>query len=275
MTEQMTEQAAPAEAAVQADAPAPQAWTPDVEEKARDWGWKAPEEWKGELPPGYIDDPGRFLERFAKLPPVQRLERKLEEVQTSSADAIRKIEAVAARQIERERQAHQEALAKIKADKVAAVEVGDVDAYKALEAREEAVRKQMPAPEAQQSAVPDNHRAAIEQWSVGKDWFKKDPVMTQAAAVLYGQAQAEGLTDPGAILAKVDAEMAKRFTQLAKAAPVETVEAGLTFGGGSASSPFEKLPKDAKDAFRRFVEKGVFKDTKEDRAIYAEDYNAA
>jgi hypothetical protein len=166
-------------------------------------------------------------------------------------------------------------LAKIKADKVAAVEVGDIDAYKALEAREEVVRKQ--APDVQKAeAVPDNHRAAIEQWSVDKPWFKADKIKTNAAAVLYGEAQQSGLTDPAAILAYVDREMGKQFAALAPKAPqVETVEAGLTFGSSSQASPFEKLPKDAKEAFRRFVEKGVFKDTKEDRAIYAEDYNAA
>ena len=263
MTEEVT-QAAPVEAPAQVEAPK---WSPDVETEARALGWKAPDEWKGEIPSGYIDDPNRYLERAENFTPFRKLKEQ-------NAEALRKIEAVAARQVERERQAHQDALSKIKAEKVAAVEVGDIDAYKAADAREEALRKQAPdAPKPE--AVPDNHRVAIEQWSVGKDWFKRDPIMTQAAAVLYGQAQAEGLTDPQAILAKVDAEMAKRFTTLAKPAPVETVEAGLTFGSASQSSPFEKLPKDAKEAFRRFVEKGVFKDTKEDRAQYAEDYNAA
>jgi hypothetical protein len=264
MTEQMTEQAAPSEAAVQSDAPK---WAPEIETEARALGWKAPDEWKGEIPSGYIDDPNRYLERAENFTPFRKARELADE-------RFRRLESVAAKQVERERAAHQAELAKIKTDKIAAVEIGDVDAYKALETREETVRKQAPDAAPTEPAVPDNHRAAIEKWSVGNDWFKKDPVMTQAAAMLYGQAQQDGLTDPGAILARVDAEMAKRFTGLAKATPVESVEGGLTFGSGSVSSPFEKLPKDAKDAFRRFVEKGVFKDSKEDRAIYAEDYNA-
>lgn len=266
MTEEVT-LAAPVEAPAQVDAPAPK-WSPDVEAEARALGWKPPDEWKGDLPPaGIIDDPARYLERAENFAPFRKLKEQ-------NAEALRRIEAVAAKQVERERAAHQEALAKIKADKIAAVEVGDIDAYKALEKREEAVRSQ--APDAKSEAVPDNHRAAIEQWSVNKPWFKADPIKTQAAAIIYGQAQQSGLTDPGAILAYVDREMSKQFADLApKATPVETVEAGLTFGSGSVASPFEKLPKDAKDAFRRFVEKGVFKDTKEDRAQYAEDYNAA
>jgi hypothetical protein len=49
----------------------------------------------------------------------------------------------------------------------------------------------------------------------------------------------------------------------------------LTFGGGNSSAgAFDKLPKQAKDAYLRFVERGVYdKDTKENRAQYAEDYN--
>ena len=264
MTEQMTEQAAPSEAAVQGDSPK---WTPEIETEARALGWKSSDEWKGEIPSGYIDDPNRYLERAENFTPFRKAREQADE-------RFRKLESVAAKQVERERAAHQAELAKIKTDKIAAVEIGDVDAYRTLEAREETVRKQAPDATPAEPAVPDNHRAAIEKWSVGNDWFKKDPVMTQAAAMLYGQAQQEGLTDPGAILAKVDAEMAKRFSGLAKAAPVESVEGGLTFGSGSVASPFEKLPKDAKAAFARFVEKGVFKETKEDRAQYAEDYNA-
>ncbi len=267
MTEEVT-QAAPSEAAVtEPTTPAPK-WAPDVETEARALGWKAPDEWKGEIPSGYIDDPNRYLERAESFAPFRKLREQ-------TNDALRKVEAVAAKQLERERAAHANELATIKAQKAAAVETGDIDAYKALDKQEDKLREAAPdVPK--QSAVPDNHRVAIEGWSVNKPWFKKDRVKTQAAAVIYGEAQAEGLTDPSAILARVDAEMARQFAELApKPAPVESVEGGLTFGSSSVASPFEKLPKDAKDAFRRFVEKGVFKDTKEDRAIYAEDYNAA
>lgn len=265
MTEETTTQAAPSEAAVQTDAPK---WAPETETEARALGWKAPDEWKGEVPAGYIDDPTRYLERAENFTPFRKLREQ-------NAEALRKIEAVASKQMERERANHAAELADIKARKHAAAETGDIDAYKALDKQEDRLREA--APDAtKQSAVPDDHRSAIEQWSVDKPWFKADPIKTQAAAMIYGQAQKSGLTDPKAILAFVDKEMANQFADLrAKAPVIETVEAGLNFGGGSQSSPFEKLPKDAKDAFRRFVEKGVFKDTKEDRAIYAEDYNAA
>lgn len=265
MTEETTVQAAPVEATAP-EITTPK-WSPDVETEARALGWKAPDEWKGEIPSGYIDDPSRYLERAENFTPFRKMREQVEE-------KFRKLEAVTAKQLERERAQHQEALAKVKADKMAAVEVGDVDAFKALEKREDALRQSAPE-EPKQSGVPDEHRSAIERWSVDKAWFKSDPIKTQAAVILYGEASDKGLTDPAAILAYVDKGMASKFADMAPRAAVEAVEGGLTFGSGSVASPFEKLPKDAKDAFRRFVEKGVFKDTKEDRAQYAEDYNAA
>lgn len=272
MTEEVT-QAAPVEAAVQPDAPK---WAPEVETEARALGWKAPDEWKGEVPAGYIDDPNRYLERAESFAPFRKLKERLETTEKATQESLRKIEAVAAKTLERERAQFAAQLESIKQQKVAAVEVGDVDAYKALERREEQVRQAMPEAQPQQDPVPQDHRSAIEQWSVGKNWFRQDKVKTLAATALYGEAQEKGMTDPKAILAFVDQEMSKQFADLAPKQPQATmVEGGLTFGGGSQASAFEKLPKDAKDAFRRFVEKGVFKDTKEDRQQYAEDYDAA
>lgn len=274
MTEEVT-QAAPVEAAVSESTPEAPKWAPEVEMEARALGWKPPEEWKGDAPPtGIIDDPARYLERAESFGPFRKLKEQ-------NAEALRRIEAVAARQLERERQQHQATLDRIKAEKIAAVEVGDVDKYKALETREDAIRKQAPAEMAPQQA-PSEEIAAIDAWRKDRPWFGKDApdfnlLLSQKAAEVYGLAVQNGITSYKDRLAFVDSQMATAHPELyrKKAAPVENVEAGLTFGSASASSPFEKLPKDAKDAFRRFVEKGVFKDTKEDRAQYAEDYNAA
>jgi hypothetical protein len=153
------------------------------------------------------------------------------------------------------------------------VEVGDVAEFQRLEKQQAELVKEARQPQ-QQDAVPPDHRAAIDQWRVGKDWFQKDKAMTVDAVQFYGEAEAQGYSDPKAILTYVDQKMAAKYATLApkQSAPVE---AGLTFGGNAAASGFEKLPKDAKDAFQRFVKQGLFQDTKEGRAAYAEDYNAA
>ncbi len=273
MTEETTTQAAPVEAAVQTDAPK---WAPEAEQEARALGWKAPDEWKGDVPAGYIDDPTRYLERAESFAPFRKIKEKLGEVEKNTSESLRRIEEVTARTVQRERERHAAELAKIKADKLAAVEVGDTQAFKALDAQEERIRKEMQPVEAPQSAVPDVHRVAIEGWAVERPWFKKDIVKTQAAATFYGEAQKDGLTDPGAILKFVDRRMSETFADLApKPARDAAVESGLTLGTGVKAGTFDTLPRDAKDAFQRFVERGVVEDTKEARAQWAEDYNAA
>lgn len=267
----MDEQTATPEAAT----PDAAKWTPDTETEARALGWKAPDEWKGEIPSGYIDDPSRYLERAESFAPFRKIREKMSEMEKTTQDVLHRIEATATKQIERERAESKAAIEAIKAQKLQAVEVGDTDTFKALDRREDQIRAGM-QDQAKPSAVPDNHRTAIEAWSQEKPWFKADPIKTQAAVILYGQASQRGMSDPAAILAFVDSEMGKQFADMAPKRPAsESVEAGLTFGAGpSQTGGFEKLPKDAKDAFRRFVDKGVFKDTKEDRLQYAEDYNA-
>lgn len=264
MTDEVQQVAAPETAAPETPRPTP-AWDPEIESIARDWGWKSPEEWKGEPTPGYIDNPERYVEKYERLPVVQRLKKEIQETRRLSE----KTQEALSRSFERELQSR---MAELQAQKVQAVEVGDVDKFKAIERQQAELSKQATKQEA--DVTPD-HRVAIEQWSVGKDWFRNDPVKTQAAVVLYGQAQQQGYSDPKAILAFVDQEMSKRFADMAPKQAVTPVEAGLTFGGGSQATSFDKLPKDAKDAFQRFVKQGLFKDTKEGRAAYAEDYNAA
>jgi hypothetical protein len=271
MTEEATTQVPPAEPS------APQ-WTPEVEEQARAWGWKSPDEWKGELPPTYIDNPERYVERAKSYLPVRKIEEELIAVKNSVDERVRKVETVLSRAHERERAALVAQIEQIKAEKVAAVEVGDVDRFKALEKREDALRKDAEAPQEQQRQpeVPQEHRTAIDTWRVDKPWFQTDAIKTQAAVIYYGEAEAKGIREPQAILRYVDMQMAKQFRDIGEQVVAKSqVEAGLTFGGGSTASAYDKLPADAKEAFKRFAAKGIFPDTKEGRAAYAEDYNAA
>jgi hypothetical protein len=127
--------------------------------------------------------------------------------------------------------------------------------------------------------VPPDHKVAIDGWAVGKDWFRTDPVMTQAAVTYYGEAQGKGITDPNAILKYVDNQIAKKFR--IEGVPVaeqmtasQTVTPGLSFGAPTADA-FSKLPRDAQETFKRFVAKGLFTDDKAGRAAYVEDYNDA
>lgn len=271
----MTDDTTTAPADTPDTAPVAPQWSPEAETLAREWGWKSTDEWKGEPPPGFIDNPERYVERFDKLPPVKKLQEKLADQERKTEERLRKIEAVTSKALERERASYTAQIEALKAQKLQAVETGDVEAFKALDRREAALTQAVAEPAPKADGVPPDHKAAIDQWSVGKDWFRNDAIKTQAAVVLYGQAQNKGLSDPKAILAYVDAEMAKTFASPAQPQQQQSmVDPGLTFGGQSAD-PFAKLPKDAKDTFQRFVKQGLFTDDKAGRAAYAEDYNAA
>lgn len=268
MSDEQTQVAAPETAAPQqTQAPA---WTPDIEQEARALGWKSPDEWQGEVPAGYIDNPERYLQRAESFTPFKKLKERLDEVARMSE----KTQEALSKTFQRELQSR---MAQLQEQKVKAVEVGDVAEFQRLEKQQAELNKQAAeVPQAKTDAVPPDHRSAIDQWRVGKDWFQKDRVKTTAAVEFYGEAQAQGISDPKAILAYVDQKMAVTFADLAPKQPASApVEAGLTFGGGATASGFDKLPKDAKDAFQRFVKQGLFQDTKEGRAAYAEDYNAA
>lgn len=267
MTEEV-QTAAPAAPDASAQAPA---WNPELETEARALGWKSPDEWQGDIPAGYIDNPERYLQRAESFTPFKKLKERLDEVARMSE----KTQEALSKTFQRELQSK---MAQLQAEKVKAVEVGDVAEFQRLEKQQAELTKEAQQPAPQQDAVPPDHRAAIDQWRVGKDWFGqgKDQIKTKAAVKFYGEAQEQGYSDPKAILAFVDQKMAATFADLAPKNPASApVEAGLTFGGGAAASGFEKLPKDAKDAFQRFVKQGLFQDTKEGRAAYAEDYNAA
>ena len=263
MTDEAQVTAAPE--AVQQEVQAPK-WAPETEQEAKALGWKSPDEWKGDVPSGYIDDPTKYLERAESFTPFRKIKERMTEIERKADERLRKMESVQEKAFERK-------LAEIQAAKLEAVEVGDVEKFKALETQQSELQQ----PAKQSDDAP--HIAEIERWTVGKDWFKTDPIMTQAAATLYGEAQRKGLTDPKAILAEVDRRMAETFPHKFGAKPVvpqrgADVEPGLTFGGQSAD-PFSKLPADAKAAFARYVEKGLFKDDKEGRAAYVKDYNDA
>jgi hypothetical protein len=255
-------------------------WAPEVENEARALGWKAPDEWKGEVPGSYIDNPERYLERAENFAPFRKVKEKLKDVEVKAEERLRKVETALSKAFERDRAALLTQIEQIKAEKVAAVEVGDVDRFKALEKREDALRKDaeqpQEAPQQRQPEVPQEHRTAIDTWRVDKPWFQTDAIKTQAAVIYYGEAEAKGIREPQAILRYVDMQMARQFRDIGEQVAAKSqVEAGLTFGGGSTASAYDKLPADAKEAFKRFAAKGIFPDTKEGRAAYAEDYNAA
>ncbi len=260
------------------EADAPEVTEPTIEERAASLGWKSPDEWKGDKPRGYIDDPARFVEWAENLGPVKKLVESQQKELEALREQARRSEAAVMRQVERERAQYKANLEAIRAAKAQAVQDGDADAYTALDRREMAMRAEAEdKPQSQAPQMSDHDRRAVDIWVANNsDWFgpSGDKERSDAAVQLMGEATERGIASIEGQLAYVDRQMAIRFPkEQTKPEPVSRFDTALGAGGGQ--SAFSKLPKEARDQFRRFVEKGVFADDEAARKQYTEDYNAA
>lgn len=261
---------------VQEEAPK---WSREDAEEAKLFGWKAPDEWQGEKPEGYIDNPEEYLGRVQRSRIFKTMQEKLEQAETTSQEQARKLEALNQRALERQRESYEVEISRISQGQRRAVEEGDTDAYDALE-RQRQNLKPVEAPAAQANQGPPPEIASYMSSNDG-EWLN-DPVLRSAGADIIERT-------PGAkMLAPLEqAEFAQkqlqqiypdRFPKSAKPQqPVRnTVDpGGLAPAAMSKRSAYDALPSDAKTAFKRYVGEGLFADTKEGREEFANEYNAA
>lgn len=249
---------------------------PEVEQEARMFGWKPPSEWVGEPPArGLVDDPSVFMDNLKKSGPFREAYERLQSMESQYSERFEKLDRFYQTQMERQRQNAEFALKQAQQRQAEAFDSGDKEAWERARQVEDNIRKQMEPPEPQQRELPPEVRSAIDNWRVDNDWFGVDQEKTQAASTYWTEAEKLGLRDPNAILKHVTKRVNEQFAEAPK--PVTRKSAptdeGLAIGGGV--EPFSKLPSEAKQAFKKFVKQGLFEDTKEGRATYAEEYNNA
>jgi len=248
-------------------------WSEAEEAEAKDFGWKAPEEWVGEVPTGYIADPRRYLERAEGFAPFRKLKEKLTESEKAFEVRLHKIEKVAETAMERQKAQmeaeHKRQLAEVRTAQRAAAEVGDTAEFDRLERKREelaaAPTEPTTAPAAQQKALWDQ---AMAEWMPQNAWWHTDKIMHNGAIALNEEASLKGITEPKAALAYVDARMREEFPH--KFAPKQPqrqtqVSDGLMLGGGKKAG-FDSLPQEAKSAFKRFWDRGSFEGLTEAKA---------
>lgn len=250
--------------------PAVPEWTADEEAEAKMFGWKAPDEWAGEKPPGYIDNPKRYMERAEASGPF----RKMREREAALQHRLEKIENVSQRALERQRMQFERQLSDINAQKRAAVELGDTEAYDKLEkqasdivslAREPAA----PPPQAEPSPVVAEY--------VQKNEWAKNPLIWDTAIKLVDSNPAMQMATPEQQLAYAEGEVRKMYPAYFEKpidmipAPARVTAGGL---GAPAKSGFAKLPQEAQAAFSRFVAEGLFEDNEKGRKEFLDDYES-
>ena len=257
-------------------APTAPEWSPEDEEEARLFGWKPKTEWQGELPQGYIEKPEEFLDRVKRSRIFKTMQDKL-------SDQERKLGAMSDKALERQRQQHEAQLQDITAKQRRAVEEADTDAWDRLEKQKTDLQKNQPQAEpAQQQVDP----YLTEYRGTEQGAWTNNPVLVQTGVqLLNANPVVNGAPilaqDAKAQVAYAEQELRKMypayFPSQTKPAPRQNVDAGGLASGApsSARTAFDKLPSDARQAFKRFVERGVYQDNKQDREEYANEYNAA
>ncbi|MEY1555321.1 hypothetical protein AB3Y40_06765 [Yoonia sp. R2331] len=254
-------------------------WTDEDALEARAFGWKAPDEWAGEKPPGYIDDPSRYLERIQNSRPFKVMSDRLSQEKAEAADRIRRLEAVTSSAIERQRAQHKQELEAVRANKRKAVELSDTEEYDRLEAQESALMNAAP-PQDDQNPTPQLPPEVESYRNTERGAWINDPEKSAIArGIIDAGLQSSPHMTPTQQMHYAEERLAKMypddFPHLKPAQPARPARVdGGGLGGARSADPFTKLPPEAKQAFARFAEQGIFTDDAAGRKAYTDEYNA-
>lgn len=264
-------------------APVEKDWDDDTEEDARYLGWKSPDEWKGDVPPGYIGNPKEYMDRLERSTPFRKMRERAEQAEAKLQEKLDRItsavDAGHKRELERQRSEYERQMRVIAAGQRKAVEEADTERFDQLEQHKQSLR-----PPEDPVATPDHPEDPVEPFKADHAWLN-DPIMRQTGATLIDQAVSSGALPPTAN-AKAQIEYAeeqvkKYYPHLFKAdEPDPKPKPAAKVDGGGLAAPrsrsgFDSLPKEARSEFSRQVSKGVFEDTKEDREFFYNEYQNA
>lgn len=256
--------------------PAEPEWSDEEADEARAFGWKAPDEWGGEKPPTYVGDPRSYMERIQNSKPFKVLTERQAKLEAEFSERARKLDEMNARAMEAQRAKYEADMQDITARQRRAVELADPDAFDALEKQ----RSAMVAPEPVAPVVPDVD-PYVQEYAKQNDWVN-NPVLRDAGSKIIDANPAARAMSAKDQLAYAEQEVRKMYPayftadepDANKPAPRQRVDGGgLGSAAAQAKDPFNKLPTEAKAAFKRFVSEGIFENTAEGRKAYVADYN--
>lgn len=247
-------------------------------EEAKAFGWKAPEEWAGDKPPGYIDDPARYMERIQGSRPFKVMNERLAKSEQAAQESLRKAEAMNAQALQIQKQNYEQNLAEIQQQQRIAVQESDTTAFDALEDRKKNLR---PPAEPVAPPQPAGPPAEVTAYREANEWAKDDAMWQLAVAevdanpaIQQRPVQEQLNYAEGALRAKYS-HIFNKPEPAPKRVQQRVDGGGLAGGSASAPSAFSKLPADAKAAFARFAKDEIFEDNAKGREEYAAEYNAA
>lgn len=255
--------------------PAP-TWTEADAEEAKAFGWKAPEDWVGDKPAGYIDDPRRYMDRAENFRPFKAMRERADKERADFEDRLRRSDAMSTKALEAMAAQHEAEKARLTAQQRSAVELGDVAQYDDL-TKQIAAMKPVERPVVQTYPVDNTY---VREYAAKNEWTK-DPLLFDFARNAIDVANRSGKTFANAEeqVAYAEGKVREFFPHKFAAAVVTAVPGparvdGGGLGGGGQRDAFTALPAEAKSAFQKFVTRGVYKDDAASRQSYARDYNA-
>jgi small-conductance mechanosensitive channel len=256
--------------------------TAATQDEARGMGWVPQDEWRGD--PDTWRGADEFVQRGKEILPIVRSQvakrdKQIDELKAQLAEssaALRRVDAMSAKSLERQKQ---QLMSQFEAEKVRAVEVGDTDAYKTVSANQAKALKELDADATEQvEGKRDGLTAAdndlLEDWQDDNTWFKSDTEMTNFADRRWNRVERDMPNAPladklSAIREAVEAKFPDKFGKPLRKAAQQNVEGGSRIAGnGAAGKLSTKLPRDVRSIADRDVKAGLYKSVEDWADVY-------
>lgn len=209
-------------------------------------------------------------ERYRKLERVTSgLEKKLDDGHVLLRDLVKS-------QSDRERKAVEKALKEAEGKRREAISVGDVAATESLSEEIEEYKDTLKTKPVETRQNNDQGKGNVPQevieWAEANPWFNDNKKMNAVAVAEYGDLMSDKSLTETQRLAKVKAEVVKRFPENfsnARRTQPAAVESGNGAArGGKAAKSWNDIPADDRAIADRLIKSGAVKD----RTAYAKDY---
>lgn len=238
----------------------------DFEAEAKRMGWVSAEDFQGD-PSRHVDAETFYNNALEKLPLANAAIKKLT---ARLANAEKQISKASEFFSKAEQRAYERALAEIRAEQEAAVEVGDLAAHRAASDRLDKLEKPIAA---KTSEVDAEQRAEdFAEWGKANKWYATNAVMaayadTQAELISKRKSGFLDREDLDAVAEKVKAKFADEFPEdfdvKSRPRPRNPVEGVSQARSRSGGYTFSDLPPEAKATCDKWVKTGLIKSREE------------
>lgn len=244
---------------------------PTIEAEARKYGWRPQEEWRGDKS-GWVP-PERFLEL-----PSTHVKQLRDELRAKEQDFQKRIEGLERGNkaaMEAQKKFYEDKVDRLKAERRAAADAGDMEAFDRLDKQvsevEQQARTETTEPQKEEGPKPHPDVAAYRESDDGK-WLSNPLLVAEGKQLIDGSYVAQQMA-PMDQVKWAEQQLRQRYPGMFEQPKQEQQRHAKVDEGGLAPSRggkslAGKLPSEAKAQGKEFIEMGLFKNLEE----YAKDY---